>query len=604
MDSSSKYYKRLLIGIPAMAIFLTLVTLRGYSSPLLTEEGISPVHSAEFVRTQSRNSSTEADAAFYNPAGLAFLQNGGIYISVNSQNTYKLKQSSIGMWGYQGIDTINNLNTPMASRYQSPSMYLSTAAVAMPSDISFIFKKDNWSVFAAISTLYGQPGATYTQGASLLDRMLIAYNTVLASLRFQQLVNVYSKSYLKRKEVHIGATVGGTYAITDWVSSALAIRYINIQANTKISQTPYAVLLTDGASVNNFQFPTSINTDVSGHGMGIIVGFDFKPLEQLNVSMRLEYYPPMILNKRTNKFITNPVMAQSGQLNIFSDGMAPLIANDRINPGGLGNIFNILTMDPATKKNISNKYKATYPPSISAGFSYRIIPSVKIDTSVDITFPRARDLDGREHDWKFVGYRVGQSIEWNIAKWVVISAGYSYHDFGIRSEKLTDYDDLLPSHTVGAGCTLKPLEFLDITAGGSYSYYISSQTRNFGVLMTSVLGNQIAYNQQWNQKLSRNDWSVSLGVTFSVYPIAAYRRKKAEEHYWKGMSSFLTNDIDSAIDQFKSARSNNPYYKDVDKKIKELTELQKIMKKNIEQEKEEKARNKNEKKESDVNDEK
>ena len=254
-------------------------------------------------------------------------------------------------------------------------------------------------------------------------------------------------------------------------------------------------------------------------------------------------------------------------------------------------------MDPRTLKDIGNKYKVTYPPSFSAGITYRIIPSLKITTSADLTFPRARDLDGRERDWLPVGYRFGQSIEWNASAWTAVSAGYSYHDFGIKPEKRTEYDDLLASHTVGAGCTFKPLEILDVTAGVSCSFYTKTKNNNVDYVTSTISGSPFIYGQSWTQTLKRTDWSVSLSVSYSIYPISPDNIKKAENHYRKGMEYYNLDDIDSAVDEFKEVRSNNPYYKNVDKKIRDLIELSKLKKMNIQQEEEEKEKKEKEKKE-------
>lgn len=578
-----------LVHLAQGLLLLVSMTSGASASMILSEEGITPARSTDYVRTQTRNASTEADAVHYNPAGLPFMINGGIYLMVNSVNLYTRKSDSISMWGSQGINTLSRLVSPLQSRYQSVNMYLSTMAVAMPTGMSVIFKREKLAVYADVSALRGLPGATYTQGASTLDRLLVAYNTVLASQLSQELVGVYSNSSMKRREFHIGATVGAAYAFMDRLSASMSLRYINIRAHTRLEQTPYFVQVTGGTSLNQYQVPTLIDTDVSGNGMGIILGIDYMPLEPLNLAARLEYYPPMVLDKRTNRFIANPVIAQSGQLNEFCDSIWPLVINDRLNAGGLGNIFNMLLMDSRTRKNIGNKVKATYPLSLSLGLSYRIIPALKITTSADLAFPRARDLDGRERNWNMVGYRLGQSVEWNVAPWAAVSAGYSYNDFGLRKDRLTEHDDLLSSHTVGAGCSLMPWDFLTIHAGGSYSFYTGARHANYDFLQSVLMGNRFVYYHGWKQKLSRDEWSVSLGVTFSFFPVAAAMRKKAKEHYWKGMSDFLSNDIDSAVDEFRAARRNNIYYRDVGKKVRELEELQKIMKKNIQQEKDEKS---------------
>ena len=569
-------------------LVLLLLISKGYASMILSEEGISPARSAEYVRTQSRNATTESDAVHYNPAGLSFLQNGGIYIVANSVNTFTRKGETIDMWGLQGPNPFNSFISPLTSGYQSATRYLSSVMAAVPTDIAVIFKKDNWAVFASVSALRGQPGIVYIRGASFMDRMLVAYNTVLASYLSHQLAGVYTKSSFKREEFHLGATVGASYGFLDRLAASLSFRYINVKANTQLFQLPLAVILNDGSHANAYQSPASINTDVFGHGSGIIIGMHAQPHEKIHIGMRAEYYPPLILTKRTNRFIANPVLAQSGKLNLFCDSVIPLVMNDRLNAGGMGNIFNILLMDPNDRKQIGNRLKATYPPSLSMGISFRVHPSLKFDTSIDVTFPRARDLDGRERNWKTAGYRVGQAVEWNATTWLAVSAGYSYHDFGLRPEKVTEYDDLLSSHTVGAGASMKPLEFLTITTSGSYSFFQSAKRRMYDLLYSRIAGQQFTFMYGWGHKLSRDEWSVSLGVTFSFYPVTIDRMKKAEEHYWKGMSLYLSDDLDKAIEEFKTARSYNSYYRDVGKKIRELKELQELKKKVIQDEKEHK----------------
>ncbi len=577
-----------IVFMASVVLVVLLVTADVTASMILSEEGMSPSRSADYVRTQSRNASTEADAVNYNPAGLSLLQSGGIFLIVNSVNLYTRKDDSINMWGTQGRNSFNRIVSALPSQYQSSGRYLSTLATATPTNLSFIFKRENWAIFADVSALRGQPGATYTQGSSTMDRLLVAYNTVLATRFSRELMTVYSTTSMKRREFHIGATVGASYAFIDQLSASLSLRYINVNANTRITQTPYVAMQTGYVLANEYQVPMSIDTDVSGNGMGIILGIDYKPLENLVLAARLDYYPPMVLIKKTNRFIANPVIAQSGQLNEFCDGVWPLVLNDRLNGGYVGNIFNIALMDPRYRKSIGNKVKATYPMSLSMGLSWRIIPALKVDSSADLTFPRARDLDGRERNWNTVGYRLGQSIEWSVVPWASISAGYSYNDFGLRRDKLTEYDDLLSSHTVGAGCSLKPWDFLAISVGGSYSIFGRVRQNKFDILESILMGTPFVYTHGWKQTLSRDEWSVSVGVTFSFYPVAAAMRKKAEEHYWKGMSLYLSNDIDSAVDEFRSARRYNLYYKDVGKKVRDLEELQKVIKKNIQIEKEEK----------------
>jgi len=574
-------YARLSMALAALA--LVLATADASASFILSEEGILPNRSAEYVRTQSRNASTDADAIYFNPAGLVHLSTGGIYLIFNSVNGFTLKSNALNLRGTQGGSAFSGIPTQTSNRYQAPAKYLSQIFTVMPTDLGFLFKADNWTVFAYVSSLYGQPGLKFAQGATTLDRLNVVYNTVLATLLSEQLLGIYGKSRFEREEYHIGATAGGAYAFNDKLSAALAVRYINIQATTNMTQVPYGSIFTNDVNATPYQVPTSISTSLRGNGVGIIVGFYIKPAYFVNIGTRLEYYLPMILAKHTNKFITDPVLAQTGQLNLFCDSIWPLVVNDRLNPNCLGNILNVYLMDPKTRRNISNVYKATYPPSLSLGVSFKVIRNLRLDTSADLTFPRFRDLDGREKDWNYVGYRVGQAIDWDANNWITASIGYSYHNYGLHTNKLSEYDDLLSSHTAGMGCTMKPVEYISITLAGSYSYFTALRNTNSDVISSTVLGNTFSYLQGWKQKIFRNEWYTALGVTFYAYPVSQMNKKRAEEHYWKGMSLFLGDDLDSALDEFKKAKSYNSYYRDVGKKIKELTELQDVNRKNKKQ---------------------
>ncbi|OHD71934.1 MAG: hypothetical protein A2W19_02065 [Spirochaetes bacterium RBG_16_49_21] len=552
-----------------------------------------PGHSAEYVRTQSRNASTDADAVFYNPAGLAFMGKNGLSIMISSQSMYLNKKISFNLWGHQGTDIFNNAPpwslSPVNSRYMIPETYPSSQLFPILPDLDIIYKRKNWAVFSYFAMLQ-LPGLTYNQGLPSLDLALISFNEVLATILSQQLANVVRASSIKRKEMHLSGTIGGSYAFTGWMSQSLAFRYININANTRLSQLPLDVGITGGTSLNSYQYPLLIDTDIFGNGFGIIVGFDFKPLDGLNIGTRLEYYPPMILTKRTNKFIAHPTIAQSGQLNIFCSSIRPLVLNDMVNPNNSGNILNFATMDPGLLKNIGNKFKVTYPPSVSVGLSYNILKNLRIESSADLTFPRARDLDGRQNDWEEVGYRLGQCVEWAIIPMLLVSVGYSYNDFGIKPEKRTEYNDPLTSHTMGAGCTVKAADWVDLTVGGFYSFLIPSSNRGIDFIRSTISGIQYTDSFMRDQKLSGNQYGISIGITFSFSMISVDNRKKAEDHYWKGMASYLYNDIDTAIKEFKTARDYNPEFTGIDKKIQELEEIQTLIEKNKKEEKREEKR--------------
>jgi long-chain fatty acid transport protein len=509
-----------------LSIFILIISGTGIAlaSQLHQEDGIMPNQSAEYVRTQSRNASIDADAAFYNPAGTAFMKKNGLYIMFSSQTLYAKKESSFRLWGIQPQGGAPRATTESGNpyfyttnnKYLVPKRYPAEIIAPVLPDFDVIYKGPNWAAFLYVAVTQAAPGLTFKNGTPDLDRAILTLNEAYATTLAQRLTSVIRKNYAKRTEQYLSGTIGGSYAFLDWLSAALSFRYIHMTGNQKVSQVPLDV--TYSAALPNIKYPMLIDTDVRGNGYGLIAGLDFKPLESLNIGIRAEYYLPMILKKNTKKFIAHPTVVQSGQLNLFADSIWPLIINDRLADAvsTVGNVLNFADMDPRSWNNIGDKLRVTYPPSLSIGLSYNIVKEFRIESSVDLTFPNARKIDGREHNFKDVGYRLGQAFEWTIIPMVIVSAGYSYYDPGVKPEKRNENDQLLTSHTVGAGTTIKALDWLDITLGAFYSFYMPETTRNVDYVHSTLdIGIPITTTNGagWDKKFWETRWSVALGLT-------------------------------------------------------------------------------------------
>lgn len=80
----------------------------------------------------------------------------------------------------------------------------------------------------------------------------------------------------------------------------------------------------------------------------------------------------------------------------------------------------------------------------------------------------------------------------------------------------------------------------------------------------------------------------SFNVAFKLIPkvITIDDRSNAEQHYKNGIKAYVGDDIDGALKEFNMTKDYNPYYKNIDKKIRDLEEIQKLKKENKQQEEE------------------
>lgn len=509
-------------AIICLALLLSAVSNDVFASRLNQEDGIMPNHGADYVRTLNRNASTSADAAFYNPAGLAFLDYKGLTVHFSSQTYYAKRAHTMDYYGikydtYPMIPTSNFLN-PMSGK---PKEYAAETLAPVLPGFDLIWKDDVWAVFLSVGVMQAAPGMTFNQGLAVIDWGLLApFETTYAGTGgvSNNIAGFWRDAKAVRTEFYVGGTVGGVYKIKEWVSAALGLRYIYASGNQNITvkYTGMATQNPGGYDISATK-PWLIDVDVKGHGVGIIAGFHFRPVRILDIGIKYEYYPPMVLKKKTNKLFVPGVVASSGSLNILLDGFEPLIYESLYDPAG----FDITKITPENlmkfKKEVKPKLKVTYPQSIALGASVKIWKGIRAEVSGELQLRNLRDLDGREDGFKPLGYRVGGCLEWNFLPKATVSAGYAFNDFGVRSKSRNEVDPLLQSHSFGGGFLFNVTDWLDVSVGLMYMLY--QKEKVYSTEYTNVSGPTYhAIAKGFDEKR----FSVALGFTVKLFgaPVA------------------------------------------------------------------------------------
>lgn len=527
-----------------LLVFLNIFFILNFASAskIHEETGIMPSHSAEYVRTLNRNASTDADAAFYNPAGLVFLPKNGLYTMFSNQTVFAHRgcDNNLGQMAettYGGMLDPTYLNLPYAPNVTQESTYagkqynkynLDIIVPAVP-DLNIIYKSDNWAAYFNLAVLQGvsqgmMQGVEFKDGAPALDNGFIAiYNGnkrilgILGPLA-ANIPNTFLTDYTRdesitRNELYLGLTAGGACKILDWISASLGLRFIHASLSNKFEAsninfkpvgTPWPIGDWD-IDINPFKNGIDIKTESTGNGFGIIAGTDVKPINDLNIGVRLEYYTPLILKNKTKRFIVPGELDSSGELDILKDGV---------------------------------KTAATFPPSASLGISYKILSNLKIDGSLDWYFRRwvdygpevsddtlLFDVDNlnakhrmRKDHWNYKSFRAGGALEYEIIKGLKASAGYSYNNTGFKNKYRRFGSELLNSHTFGAGASYAITDNLDLTLAGMYIMYVSAEVNyiDANTAIGSFDGRYVTSYSQVNQKFSERRIVVALGLTYRM----------------------------------------------------------------------------------------
>jgi long-chain fatty acid transport protein len=236
------------------------------SSPLLAG-GITNKQnfSVEYLRTSSRNATTDsADAAVYNPAGVTRMEDG-IYINTGAFYAFKDYSNTIGGREYSSDE---------------PSI--------VPSLIG-LYKKGKWAAFGAFTIPYGGGKVVYDQG----DATTMGYGTLLMAGANYALTQppynlppapyystIISQS-IEAESIGYGLTIGGAYQFNDTISIALGVRYINSNKEARAAMT-----IGSGLGMP----PTSFNIDYeeTADGLGGFIGLDITPQDSINIGLRYE----------------------------------------------------------------------------------------------------------------------------------------------------------------------------------------------------------------------------------------------------------------------------------------------------------------------------
>jgi long-chain fatty acid transport protein len=409
--------KRFLLGL-ALAL-CSLSSLFAGSIDYLSNQ------SADYVRTFSRNHAIDAaDAAFYNPAGTAFLQEG---LSVQASNQTFFKDYS------------NTLNTTGQSYKSDDPTYF------LPSFYA-VYVRGSFAGYVGMNVIGGGGTVKYSDG---IPMMVQDAPLILAAAKQQ-----------------VPGLNGATFVSGNLTSSALypsvlfGVAY-SLNKNFSVSlggRGTYATRCYSGSANYNLSGPgfslsksMELDAEETAFGGAAIIGMDIRPFDDLNIGIRFE--TPTILDLKTK------VSNGEDFGGLFVDGKtrrkdlpAVLAAGIHYTLAGL-----------------------TFSSSIDT-YLIRFSDESKDDPSEGIY------NSGYAQKYDPIGYEVSFSVEYAvIPDRLKVSAGYMYDKVGGNSCTYNDLDNSLDSNTFGAGVKIGILKNLDMTLAAARAIYINGSNQDKSV---------------------------------------------------------------------------------------------------------------------------
>ena len=479
---------------------LTGMVFSAHSGGLVTNSN----QSASYYRMLARGASTTGDAVYYNPAGLAFLEDG-FTLSLNTQM----------IW----MKRIINNDFPDLKRHLDSSgklregEFVGNLYVPVFPGIYAAYKTGNWAFSLGFNPPAGGGSIEFKEGIPMLELpvcVLPGYVTQLGIPTQNYSVN----SMMKGMSIVYAVQAGVSYKINEVLALSGGVRmmfasnsYEGYLKDIKINPTIPGLL--DGSMLGASDLDTKGN---EFNAMADALGQDHAQYMQLKtLAGGLKQLAAGIPGN------TELDVKQSGR------GVAPILGlhykKDGLNLAVKYEFKTKITLKNETSKNALNMYpdkqelRSDIPAVLSLAGSFEIVPSLRLSLtylnhfekqavieswSPDNTLPKGGTIVERQNfiNSGTIEYQAG--LEWMIGDKFTLSAGCQWSDVDVKETWHNDITHNLDNFTLGIGAQYKFGERLSLNLGGLNTWY------------TPVTIDNSVYKQTYD----RENKAIALGIEY------------------------------------------------------------------------------------------
>ncbi len=401
-----------------------------------------------FDRMMARGATFDIDAAYSNPAGLAWGQEG-FQLSLNFQKPWQNRDIETTVNGFLGSDFHQEYHGK-ASAPIVPALFAS-------------YKKDRIAVSAMIGIVGSGGFVEYKEGVPMFNLLL---NSMLASNGIMP--NQYKMdSEMKGKQYIYGGQLNFTYRISDNFSAAVGLR-----ANYYDGYYRGHVIAEDHPALGEVA-KLLLDVDQKGWGFTPIVSLDFHK-GPLTLTARYEFR-----TKVNPKNDTNVLDASLG-----TNTIAALMAADPTGaPAKLAAISSALeAYTAAYADGVRTRYDMPALLSIAAGYEF----TPKLRATLEYHFfddKNAKMAGDRQEELKHGTHEFLAGVEYDINEKFTISCGGQRTDYGLSDGYQQNTSFACDSWSVGLGGAWNINEKIRLNAGyfiTLYSDYTKQQDNYLG----------------------------------------------------------------------------------------------------------------------------
>ena len=409
--------------------FLILTVLMMASATIVRAGGLmtNTNYHIAFDRMMARGASMEIDAAYSNPAGLAWTKDG-FQLSLNFQKPWQNRDIQLGDTKYEGV----------ASAPIVPALFAS-------------YKKDNWAISSMIGIVGSGGFVKYDDGVPMFNVLLqsmLAANNIMP--------NQYTlDSEMKGKQYIYGGQLNFTYKLLDCLSAAVGVR-----ANYYDGYYRGHVIAKDHPQLGEV---AKLLLDVDQKGWG------FTPMVSVNY-----HQGPLTLTARYEfRTKVNP----ENETNVLDAGLgtatiAALMAADPA--GAQAKLMALQTQLGGYTAPYQDGVRTRYdmPALLSVAAGYEFTPQLRATLEYHFFDDKnAKMANDRQDELTHGTHEILAGVEYDINDKFTVSCGGQRTDYGLSDGYQQNTSFACDSYSIGLGGAWNINEKIRLNAGYFISIY-------------------------------------------------------------------------------------------------------------------------------------
>ena len=387
---------------------LAAVSLTAFAGGFVTNTN----QSVSFLRMPAQEAVISVDGAYFNPAGLVYLEEG-LHLGGNWQAAFQKRYTTTTFAPF-AMGVKNNGNT-------EKEFVGNTVAPFIPS-IDLAYVTGRLALSAHVGVIGGGGSAEYNDGLGTFEAMVAASAAQAAVLG---VTNYDADIYLKGTSFYVGTQLNAAYKVTDYLSFAVGLRNVIALAN-------YNGYLHD-IKMNGVTAAPDKDLECSQAAMGWspILGVDFKS-GKWKVAARYEFGAKLNF-KNSTETNTTGLAAYDDEVESHND----------------------------------------FPSLFAVGVGYEVLPQLRVFGSYHLYGDKAANQEGREDLLKRNCMEGIAGVEYDLNDRLTLSTGVQYCtlDFGDNHAYINDMSFTTNSTSVGLGGKYQISDKLSVEAAYFTSFF-------------------------------------------------------------------------------------------------------------------------------------